>query len=157
MPGTSIPVGLKRLYNIQGLFVQAGWLSLLFAVFWQQALIGAYVCVLAIGLVYISALAFGGRLDPESPAISVKSFFSLPGVIGLLQNRRAAFASWTHILVFDLLVGTLIVLDSNAADITGWLVMPCLFLTLMFGPAGFVAYVVLRLSIFGIPTFLMPW
>ena len=49
-------------------------------------------------------------------------------------------AGWTHYLVFDMLVGSWEVRDAREHGIPHLLVVPCLFVTFMFGPAGWLLY-----------------
>jgi hypothetical protein len=59
-------------------------------------------------------------------------------------------AGWTHYLAFDLIVGSWEVRDARERGISHWLVVPCLALTFMFGPVGFLAYQALRAGRVGI-------
>jgi hypothetical protein len=54
-------------------------------------------------------------------------------------------AGWTHYLAFDLLVGNWEMRDATARGIPYALVLPCLVLTFLFGPAGWLLYVIVRL------------
>jgi Domain of unknown function (DUF4281) len=62
------------------------------------------------------------------------------------ERRRAVrqpwllLAGWVHYLCFDLLVGCWEVRDAHGRGVPHLLVMPCLFLTFMFGPAGWLLY-----------------
>jgi hypothetical protein len=67
-------------------------------------------------------------------------FSSLPDVAALFANRWLLLAGWVHYLCFDLLVGTWEVQDAQARGIPHLLVVPCLVLTFLFGPAGWVLY-----------------
>jgi hypothetical protein len=49
-----------------------------------------------------------------------------------------------HYLAFDLFVGSWEVRDSRVHGIPHWFVLPCLFLTFMFGPAGWLLYLTVR-------------
>jgi len=69
---------------------------------------------------------------------------TLKGVTALLSSPEGATLAWVHFLAFDLFVGRWIYLDSQERKINNWLISPILFLTLMLGPVGFVAYTVLR-------------
>jgi hypothetical protein len=62
----------------------------------------------------------------------------------LFENRWALLAGWTHYLAFDLFVGTWEVRDARASGIPHLLVLPCLGLTFLFGPAGWLLYMALR-------------
>ena len=72
------------------------------------------------------------------------SFSTLGGVSGLFSNPWLLLAGWLHYLAFDLLVGTWEARDSVERRVPRWLLVPCLFLTLMFGPMGWIAYMIVR-------------
>lgn len=91
------------------------------------------------GVAYVVLLIQG---MPETEG----SFSSIDGVRALFASDSALTAGWLHYLAFDLFVGTWIARDSTQRGIHGLLVMPCLGLTLMFGPAGLLAYLLLRLG-----------
>ena len=91
---------------------------------------GAYVVLLAQGL----GEAKGG-------------FDSIEGVRALFANDSALAAGWLHYLAFDLFVGTWIARDSVERRVNGLLVLPCLVLTLLAGPAGFLLYLALRAAL----------
>jgi hypothetical protein len=69
-------------------------------------------------------------------------FNSLAGVAALFANRWMLLAGWLHYLAFDLLIGTWEARDSLARGVPRWVLVPCLFLTFMFGPAGWLLYVI---------------
>jgi hypothetical protein len=71
-------------------------------------------------------------------------FSSLGGVATLFSDRWLLLAGWLHYLAFDLLVGRWEARDAALRGVSPWLVAPCLALTFMFGPAGWLSYVVLR-------------
>ena len=66
-------------------------------------------------------------------------FDSLDNVAALFQTRELLLAGWIHYLAFDLFVGAWIVRTARQAGVAFWLVVPCLALTFLFGPAGFLA------------------
>jgi hypothetical protein len=68
------------------------------------------------------------------------SFSSLDGVALLFSNSWLLLAGWVHYLAFDLLVGAWEVQDARARGVSHLRVLPCLFLTFMFGPAGWLLY-----------------
>ena len=72
------------------------------------------------------------------------SFSTLAGVAELFANRWLLLAGWLHYLAFDLLIGTWEARDSVERRMPRWLLFPCLFLTLMFGPMGWVVYMAVR-------------
>jgi hypothetical protein len=71
-------------------------------------------------------------------------FNSLSGVTTLFANPWLLLAGWQHYLAFDLLIGTWEARDSVERGVPRWLLVPCLFLTLMFGPTGWVLYRLVR-------------
>lgn len=68
------------------------------------------------------------------------SFSTLAGVATLFGQPWILLAGWTHYLAFDLLIGSWEVRDARARGISHVLVLPCLLLTFMFGPAGWLLY-----------------
>lgn len=68
-------------------------------------------------------------------------FSSLPAVAALFADPWLLLAGWLHYLAFDLLVGSWEVRDAQARGISHLLVLPCLVLTFMFGPVGWLLYV----------------
>jgi hypothetical protein len=71
---------------------------------------------------------------------STGSFSTLGGVATLFTQPWMLLAGWIHYLAFDLLIGSWEVRDARARGIPHLLVLPCLFLTFMFGPAGWLLY-----------------
>lgn len=72
-------------------------------------------------------------------------FGSLADVAALFQDPWTLLAGWIHYLAFDLLTGVWEARDAAARGIPQWLLVPCLFLTFMFGPAGWLLYRGVRL------------
>jgi hypothetical protein len=73
-------------------------------------------------------------------------FSSLAGVASLFREPWVLLAGWVHYLAFDMLIGNWEVRDSRARGIPHLLVVPCLVLTFLFGPAGWLLYTVIRSS-----------
>jgi hypothetical protein len=69
------------------------------------------------------------------------SFSTLDGVATLFTNPWLLLAGWLHYLTFDLLIGTWEARDARERGVSRLVLVPCLFLTLMFGPAGWLLYV----------------
>ena len=68
----------------------------------------------------------------------------LGGVSALLGSPAGATIGWVHFLAFDLFVARWAYLDSRERNINPFVMAPVLFLTLMLGPVGFLAYLVVR-------------
>lgn len=71
-------------------------------------------------------------------------FGSLAEVAALFSNPWLLLAGWVHFLAFDLLIGAWITRTAAREGVSHWLVLPCLFLTLMAGPAGWLLFLALR-------------
>ena len=121
--------------------VLPAWLLLALAPswIWTQRLVHAIWLPGLLGLAYVFAMSRGAGGAPEGAG-----FGSLEGVTLLFSNSDAVLAGWIHYLAFDLFVGAWEVRDAQRLDIPHWLVVPCLVLTLMAGPAGLLLYAVVR-------------
>ncbi len=72
-------------------------------------------------------------------------FSSLDDVAALFASSPwMLLAGWIHYLAFDLLVGTWEARDSRERGIPHLLLVPCLILTFLFGPAGWLLYLGVR-------------
>jgi hypothetical protein len=71
-------------------------------------------------------------------------FSSLPDVARLFGNPWLLLAGWIHYLAFDLLVGSWEARDARERGIGHLFVVPCLVLTFLFGPAGWLLYLGVR-------------
>jgi hypothetical protein len=71
-------------------------------------------------------------------------FSSLPDVALLFSDPWMLLAGWIHYLAFDLLVGGWEARDSRERGIRHWFVVPCLMLTFLLGPAGWLLYLGVR-------------
>ncbi len=99
--------------------------------------------------IYLSVLYLAGVVPlvvSAGPGIVMK-FGTATGVISLLSDADVALIAWIHILVFDQFVGLLIYRDNMRERlIPVALQSVILFLTLMFGPAGFLLYYLIRVA-----------
>ena len=130
----------EQIFSIANLIAMLGWLLLLVAPRWvvtrKVVLSGAIPLLLAVAYLILIVLFFG-KADG--------GFGSLPEVMKLFTNEWAVLAGWIHYLAFDLFVGTWEVRDAQAKNISHWFVIPCLILTFLLGPIGFLLYSILRL------------
>lgn len=89
------------------------------------------------------ALAYAG-LVAAFFAGSEGGFGSIEAVRALFRSDALLVAGWLHYLAFDLFVGAWQVRTARAEGIPHLLVIPCLVLTFLFGPLGYLAFLVLR-------------
>lgn len=71
-------------------------------------------------------------------------FNSLAGVTALFRDPWILLAGWVHYLAFDLLIGVWEARDATARNLPQLALVPCLLLTFLFGPAGWLLYRVVR-------------
>jgi hypothetical protein len=71
-------------------------------------------------------------------------FSSLPAVATLFANPWLLLAGWIHYLAFDLLIGGWEARDARERGVSPVALVPCLVLTFLFGPAGWLLYLLAR-------------
>lgn len=132
-------MGLENWFSIAGAVAMVGWLLLL-----ASPLIPKWSDRIA-GFVLPAILAFGYVLLIVVPASSSGGGFgTLAAVMELFSHDQAALAGWIHFLAFDLLIGAWICRTAREEGIRFWMVLPCLPLTFLFGPAGWLAFQAVR-------------
>ena len=62
----------------------------------------------------------------------------------LFQNQMMLLAGWVHYLAFDLFIGSWEVRDAQKIGIKHYSIVPCLVLTFIFGPSGWLFYMLIR-------------
>ncbi|MET7029112.1 ABA4-like family protein [Sediminicola luteus] len=116
------------------------WLLMIVVPKWKvtRFLIDYKLIPLLLALVYafyiFQALRIGGMMD----------FGSLAAVKALFTEENALLAGWVHYLAFDLLVGMWILDENKKLGIHQLLLVPCLLGTFMFGPLGFLLFMIIR-------------
>lgn len=102
-----------------------------------------------------AARRYAGRIVPLLLAVAYVALFasngmgdggydSMAAVRRLLAQPALLAAGWLHYLAFDLFVGSWIAERSADLGLPHLLVLPLLALTFMFGPAGLLAFALLR-------------
>lgn len=133
-------VDLDRLFLVLNYSVLPGWLLLAFAPRWRwtDRVVHSGLVPLLLGTAYALLLFTDREGSPDA------SFFTLDGVMAIFTSRQTVIACWLHYLVFDLFVGAWEVRDAVRRGIPHLYVVPCLAITLFFGPIGLVTYLLLR-------------
>jgi hypothetical protein len=140
---------LSLIFKVASRFALVGWILLAIFPTWEYSLpITMGIVVLLLSALYTYLIFLGKHLDEPGQKLR-GDFWSLKGVMNLFKSPRAVLAGWVHYLAFDLAVGVFIVADAARFDIHQLLILPCLILTLMFGPAGLLAYFILRSTVSG--------
>ncbi|MGE0816156.1 MAG: ABA4-like family protein [Vicinamibacterales bacterium] len=128
----------EAVFSAAGAVATLSWLLLALAprAAWVQRITGTVV-PLGFALTYVAILAMRlGRVSGD--------FNSLAGVAALFSDPWTLLAGWIHYLAFDLLTGVWETRDAAARGVPHWMVVPCLVLTFLFGPAGWLLYLGLR-------------
>lgn len=129
-------------FSIANALVLPMWLLLLIAPNWKvtRFLIDFKVIPLVLAVIYafyvITGLIHTGMPD----------FGDLQSVMALFTEQEAVLAGWIHYLSFDLLVGMWMVNQNRTLGIHKGLMFPCLLGTFMFGPLGFLLFMILKFS-----------
>ena len=129
----------ETLFQICNSVAPLGWLLMIVAPHWKwtKKIVLTGVFPLALALVYLTLIVlFFGE--------SEGGFGSLREVGMLFHNPFALTAGWIHYLAFDMFIGGWEVTDSQKHGISHFLVIPCLFLTFLFGPIGLLLYFIVR-------------
>ncbi|MBR1219047.1 DUF4281 domain-containing protein [Bradyrhizobium sp. U87765 SZCCT0131] len=120
----------------------AGWGGLVLALFVRSALPVARTIATVI-IPGLLALAYVMLFSRGWDGLH-GGFGSLTQLRALLADDAALAAGWLHYLAFDLFVGAWIVHESDQFDLSPWLIVPCLVLTCVAGPAGLLGFIVVR-------------
>ncbi len=131
-------MSLDSLFSLAGTAAMAGWLTLALAPrSWRLAQAVALAVAGALAVLYTALIAVfwtQGKGD----------YGSLEGVAALFEHPGLLLAGWVHYLAFDLLVGTWEREEAVRTGMSRWALLPCLFLTFMFGPLGWLAFLAAR-------------
>ena len=130
----------SEVFSIAGTLALPMWILLIFLPKWKvtQFLIDFKVIPILLSLIYAIYVAIalyeGGMMD----------FGSLASVMELFTVENAVLAGWIHYLAFDLLIGMWMLDQNKQLKIHQLLMAPCLFGTFMFGPVGFLVFMVIK-------------
>lgn len=129
---------LETVYSLCSAIAFAGWACLAAAPLARDRLVMlARVAALVLAAAYL--IQFFTITQPTDG-----NFSSLAGVTALFSQPGNVMLGWTHYLAFDLFIGSWEVEDAGKRGVPHWLVLPCLFFTLMLGPIGLGLYFILR-------------
>lgn len=116
------------------------WLLMIILPKWKvtRFLIDYKIIPLLLAVVYAIYIVMA-MLD--GPAMD---FGSLESVMTLFTSEEAVLAGWVHYLVFDLLVGMWMLDQNKGLKLHPIIMAPCLILTFMLGPVGFLLFMGIR-------------
>ncbi len=138
---------LDTVFLIGNRIILVGWLAILVGLFLPKLRPALFAFsglilpgLLAVAYVALISMAMTGEQPPGG------GMGSLAGIKALFSVDAAMTAGWYHYLAFDMVVGTWIARDALEHGVPRLLVVPVLPLTLAFGPAGFLLYLVIRVA-----------
>jgi len=125
----------EQVFSIVNLIATAAWVALLILPGrrWVTGIVTSTVVPVLFAIVYVGIVATTFGRTPGG-------FTTLAGVATLFSNPWALLAGWIHYLAFDLLIGTWETRDAREHGVPHLLLVPCLVLTFLFGPAGWLLY-----------------
>ena len=129
-----------EVFSIASMITMPMWILLIFLSKWKvtRFLIDFKVIPLALAFIYViyifQAIQIGGMMD----------FGSLKSVMALFTEENAVLAGWVHYLAFDLLIGMWMLDQNKELRINQLIMAPCLFLTFMLGPIGFLLFMIIK-------------
>lgn len=130
-----------QLFQIANPLALIGWIALAASPLMPRLEQAAAIAVPLLLSILYSGLILANWAGAEG------GFSSLPDVQLLFASAPVALAGWVHYLAFDLFVGAWAVRTARAEGIAHWKVLPCLALTFLFGPAGLLAFAILRFTL----------
>ncbi len=129
----------EQVFSIANLVALCGWILL--AALPKRKWVAETVAGMAIPALF--AGLYTALIVAHFPG-SEGGFSTLNDVRLLFSNPWLLLAGWIHYLAFDLLIGSWEVRNARDRGIPHLLVVPCLVLTFLFGPAGWLAYLGVR-------------
>lgn len=132
---------METLFTLANVLVMPFWLLMIFVPRWRltERLLRSPLVAAPPALLY--AALIWPRMAEHAPTLLRPE---LHAVAGLLGSGEGATLAWAHFLAFDLFVGRWVYLDGRRRGLSAWLAGPVLFLTLLFGPVGFLLHLGLR-------------
>lgn len=129
------------LFKLANPLALAGWVVLVFAPLMPRLaqIISGLVIPAILSLAYIVFVLVGW-------SGAKGGYDSLANVMLLFDTPMVALAGWVHYLAFDLFVGAWQVRTAQKEGVSHFLVLPCLLLTFLFGPAGLALFLAIRLA-----------
>ena len=131
----------SQVFSYAGMIVIPMWILMIFLPKWKvtKFLMDYKVIPFILAVVYgvyiiKGILILGGMMD----------FGSLASVMDLFTEENAVLAGWIHYLAFDLLIGMWMIHKNKTIGIHQVWMAPCLLGTFMFGPLGFLLFIIMK-------------
>ena len=133
-------------FSIAGPLVLAAWAGLLLSLFVRQVRpiawpAAQFAVPIILAFAYV-LLIWAGFSEAQGGG-----YGSIAEIRALFASDSALVAGWFHYLAFDLFIGCWILRDGLERKIHPLLILPCLPLTFLFGPAGLLLYLIMRFAL----------
>lgn len=128
-------MSLDLIFTVANGFALLGWLLLAFAPRWRFT----HAVVVSGAMSLVLAVLYSGLLLRYYGSAG-GGFSSLPDIVKLFSDPAMVLLGWVHYLAFDLFIGGWELRDAQRRGVPHILLLPCLGLTLMFGPVGLLLY-----------------
>ena len=126
------------IFRLSNMVALLGWVALLFA--GRIGFVSTVLCKFVIpGLL---AVVYMGLILTHWTGHQ-GGFGSVTGVQQLFGDPWLVTAGWVHYLAFDLFLGAWQVREAQRHGLSLWWTAPCLLLTFLFGPIGFLLFLLL--------------
>ncbi len=134
-----MPLSFDDAFTRAGQLAMIGWAALILLPRWRgiSAALAGWIIPALLSLGYAVLIAVHWH-DAKG------GFSSLDSVAALFASKPLLLAGWVHYLAFDLFLGNWILRRSQEEAIPHWLMLPVLLLTFLFGPFGFITYLLLE-------------
>lgn len=132
----------ETLFTIYNTATLLPWLLLWVAPKWKgtQWMAKTQLPVIILAASYLIFIVWSFTL-PDAPGVDFSDFESIRTAFA---RPEVLLVGWIHYLAFDLAVGMWEFRDAQKRAMPHWALLPCLFLTLMFGPVGYLLYMLVR-------------
>jgi Domain of unknown function (DUF4281) len=132
---------MSTLFQLSSLLVMPFWALMIFAPRWKwtkRVLESPWIIAGA-------ALLYAALVLPQVFTLApILANPNLETIAPLLGSPSGATISWVHFLAFDLFVGRWAYFESRARNINGVLTSVTLVMILMFGPLGWLTFMLVR-------------
>jgi hypothetical protein len=137
--GRGYRMSMETLFLAGNMIALPCWLLLIVLPYWRGVaqFVTAFAVPVLLSLAYTALIGvWWSRAEG--------GFATLQELETLFQSKPMLVGGWLHFLAFDLWFGAWISREARKEGIPHLFVIPLLPLTLMFGPTGYVAYILLR-------------
>ncbi len=131
-------IDIQLLFNLFNYGVLIPWSLMILLPKWKGTLwmVRTYLPVVIIAVSYL----FLTLWDVFIIQAAAVDFLSLQSIKSAFSRDIVMLIGWMHYLAFDMFVGMWEFKDSRSINLPHLILIPCLLLTLMLGPVGFVLY-----------------